>query len=129
MLAGWIMFYCCISFGSRFTALVGGEGFEPLPEWRCHPQSSFFSKMQTYQDAINALLHESVMLLPELLAQTQNFIEEKQADGLHHQRKVCARRHPLQAQLAQRRQRMPIDPARTIRKTRRSLKGDGHSLP
>jgi len=32
--------------------------------------------MQTYQDAINALLNESVMLPPELLAQTQNFIEE-----------------------------------------------------
>ena len=32
--------------------------------------------MQTYQDAINALLNESVMLPPELLIQTQNFIEE-----------------------------------------------------
>lgn len=39
--------------------------------------SSFFSEMQTYQDDINSLLNESVTLLPELLVQTQNFIEEK----------------------------------------------------
>jgi hypothetical protein len=34
------------------------------------------SKMQTYQDAINSLLKDSVMLPPELIAQTENFIEE-----------------------------------------------------
>ena len=39
------------------------------------------SKMQTYQDAINALLNESVMLPPEVIAQTQNFIEENKQMG------------------------------------------------
>jgi hypothetical protein len=39
------------------------------------------SKMQTYQDAINALLNESVMLPPELITQTQNFIEEHKQMG------------------------------------------------
>ena len=39
------------------------------------------SKMQTYQDAINALLNESVMLPPELITQTQNFIEEHRQMG------------------------------------------------
>jgi hypothetical protein len=39
------------------------------------------SKMQTYQDAINALLKESVMLPPELIAQTENFIEENKNMG------------------------------------------------
>jgi len=39
------------------------------------------SKMQTYQDAINALLNESVMLPPEVLTQTQNFIEENKQMG------------------------------------------------
>jgi hypothetical protein len=39
------------------------------------------SKMQTYQDAINALLNESVMLPPEVLIQTQNFIEENKQMG------------------------------------------------
>lgn len=39
------------------------------------------SKMQTYQDAINALLNESVMLPPELIVQTQNFIEEHRQMG------------------------------------------------
>ena len=34
------------------------------------------SKMQTYQDAIEAMLNQSVILPPELLAQIQNFIEE-----------------------------------------------------
>ena len=38
-------------------------------------------KMQTYQDAINALLNESVMLPPEVLTQTQNFIEENKHLG------------------------------------------------
>jgi hypothetical protein len=37
--------------------------------------------MQTYQDAINALLNESVMLPPEVLTQTQNFIEENKQMG------------------------------------------------
>ena len=39
------------------------------------------SKMQTYQDAINSLLEESVMLPAELIAQTQNFIEENRQLG------------------------------------------------
>lgn len=39
------------------------------------------SKMQTYQDAINALINESVILPPELLTQTQNFIEENKHLG------------------------------------------------
>ena len=39
------------------------------------------SKMQTYQDAINSLLNESVMLPPELITQTQNFIEEHRQMG------------------------------------------------
>jgi hypothetical protein len=39
------------------------------------------SKMQTYQDAITALLNESVMLPPEVLAQTQSFIEENKQMG------------------------------------------------
>ena len=39
------------------------------------------SKMQTYQDAINALLKESVMLPPEVIAQTENFIEENKHLG------------------------------------------------
>jgi len=39
------------------------------------------SKMQTYQDAINALINESVMLPPELLIQTQDFIEENKHMG------------------------------------------------
>ena len=39
------------------------------------------SKMQTHQDPINALLNESVMIPPELIAQTQNFIEEHKQMG------------------------------------------------
>jgi hypothetical protein len=39
------------------------------------------SKMQTYQDAINALINESVMLPPELLVQIQNFMEENKQLG------------------------------------------------
>ena len=39
------------------------------------------SKMQTYQDAINALIKESVMLPPELIAQTENFVEENRQMG------------------------------------------------
>jgi len=39
------------------------------------------SKMQTYQDAINALIKESVMLPPELIAQTESFIEENRQMG------------------------------------------------
>ena len=39
------------------------------------------SKMQTYQDAVNALIKESVMLPPELIAQTENFIEENRQMG------------------------------------------------
>ncbi len=37
--------------------------------------------MQTYQDAINALLKESIMLPPELIAETQSFIEENRQFG------------------------------------------------
>ena len=55
---------------------TGGD-LNPCPAGDITRKALFFSKMQTYQDAINVLLHESVMLLPELLAQTQNFIEEK----------------------------------------------------
>ena len=39
------------------------------------------SKMQTYQDAINALINESVILPQELLTQTQSFIEENKQLG------------------------------------------------
>lgn len=39
------------------------------------------SKMQTYQDAINALINESVILPQELLTQTQSFIEENRQLG------------------------------------------------
>jgi len=39
------------------------------------------SRMQTYQDAINALINESVILPQELLAQTQSFIEENKQLG------------------------------------------------
>lgn len=39
------------------------------------------SRMQTYQDAINALINESVILPQELLTQTQNFIEENKHLG------------------------------------------------
>ena len=38
-------------------------------------------KMQTYQDAIEALLKESVILPPELLMQIQSFIEENRHLG------------------------------------------------
>ncbi|MBT0160869.1 MAG: ribbon-helix-helix domain-containing protein, partial [Candidatus Bathyarchaeia archaeon] len=38
-------------------------------------------KMQTYQDAIEAMLNQSVILPPELLAQIQNFIEENKHLG------------------------------------------------
>lgn len=39
------------------------------------------SKMQTYQDAIEALLKQSVILPPELLAQIENFIEQNKHLG------------------------------------------------
>ena len=39
------------------------------------------SKMQTYQDAINAMLKESVILPAELIALTENFIEENKNLG------------------------------------------------
>jgi len=38
-------------------------------------------KMQTYQDAIEAMLNQSVILPPELLAQIQNFIEKNKHLG------------------------------------------------
>jgi len=34
-------------------------------------------KMQTYQDAIEAMLHRSVILPPELLTEIESFIEER----------------------------------------------------
>ncbi len=39
------------------------------------------NKMQTYQDAINALLKESVILPSELIAKVENFIEENKDRG------------------------------------------------
>jgi len=39
------------------------------------------SKMQTYQDAIEAMLNQSVILPPELLAEIENFIEENKHLG------------------------------------------------
>jgi uncharacterized protein YbaP (TraB family) len=39
------------------------------------------NKMQTYQDAINALLKESIMLPPELIIETENFVEENKRMG------------------------------------------------
>lgn len=39
------------------------------------------NKMQTYQSAIEALLEESVMLPPELLAQIESFVEENKQLG------------------------------------------------
>jgi Arc/MetJ-type ribon-helix-helix transcriptional regulator len=39
------------------------------------------SKMQTYQDAINALINESIILPQELLTQIQNFVEENKHLG------------------------------------------------
>jgi len=38
-------------------------------------------KMQTYQDAIQALLNQSVILPPELIAEVENFIEENKHLG------------------------------------------------
>ena len=38
-------------------------------------------KMQTYQDAIQALLNQSVILPPELIAQVENFIQENKHLG------------------------------------------------
>jgi hypothetical protein len=38
-------------------------------------------RMQTYTDAIESLLSQSVILPPELLAQTENFIEENRDLG------------------------------------------------
>ncbi len=39
------------------------------------------NKLQTYQDAINALMQESIMLPPEVIVQTQNFVEENRDLG------------------------------------------------
>jgi hypothetical protein len=39
------------------------------------------SRMQTYQDTINALINQSVILPEELLTQTQSFIEENKQLG------------------------------------------------
>jgi Arc/MetJ-type ribon-helix-helix transcriptional regulator len=39
------------------------------------------NKMQTYQDAINALLQQSVILPPEVIVKVVNFIEENKDTG------------------------------------------------
>jgi metal-responsive CopG/Arc/MetJ family transcriptional regulator len=39
------------------------------------------NKMQTYQDAINALLEQSIMLPSEVIAEAENFIEENKHLG------------------------------------------------
>jgi hypothetical protein len=39
------------------------------------------NRMQTYRDAINALINESAMLPPELLTQAQSLIEENKQLG------------------------------------------------
>ena len=39
------------------------------------------NKMQTYQDAINALLEQSVILPSEVIARVENFIEENKDRG------------------------------------------------
>ena len=39
------------------------------------------NKMQTYQDAINALLEQSVILPPEVIVKVENFIEENKDTG------------------------------------------------
>jgi Arc/MetJ-type ribon-helix-helix transcriptional regulator len=52
----------------KLTALLGGLMAQT-------------SKMQTYQDAINALINESVILPQEVLAQIQIFIEENKHLG------------------------------------------------
>jgi hypothetical protein len=39
------------------------------------------NKMQTYQDAINALLQQSVILPSEVIARVENFIEENKDTG------------------------------------------------
>jgi len=39
------------------------------------------SRLQTYQDAIEALLNQSVILPPELLKEVENFIEENKRLG------------------------------------------------
>ncbi|MGB9777991.1 MAG: hypothetical protein ACPLW8_01180 [Candidatus Bathyarchaeales archaeon] len=38
-------------------------------------------KMQTYEDAIEAMLNQSVILPPELLAQIENFVQENKHFG------------------------------------------------
>jgi Arc/MetJ-type ribon-helix-helix transcriptional regulator len=39
------------------------------------------NKMQTYQDALNALMEQSVILPPEVIAKVENFIEENKDRG------------------------------------------------
>ncbi|MEM2780497.1 MAG: hypothetical protein QW791_06470 [Candidatus Bathyarchaeia archaeon] len=39
------------------------------------------SKMQTYQDAIEAMLHQSVILPPELLREVEEFVEKHKHKG------------------------------------------------
>ena len=77
--------------------------------------------MQTYQDAINALLNESVMLPPEVIAQTQNFIEENKQMGYTTKEEFVrdAIRFRLNGLKAE---RMPRDPTRTVRRAQRSSK-------
>ena len=39
------------------------------------------NKMQTYQDALNALMEQSIILPPEVIAKVENFIEENKDTG------------------------------------------------
>ena len=39
------------------------------------------NKMQTYQDALNALMQQSVILPPEVIAKVESFIEENKDRG------------------------------------------------
>jgi len=39
------------------------------------------SKMQTYQDAIEAMLHQSVIMPPELLNEVEKFIQKNRHRG------------------------------------------------
>ena len=58
-----------------------GRIWTPAPTEDVIRYSSFFSEMQTYQDAINALLQQSVILPPEVIAKVINFIEENKDVG------------------------------------------------
>ncbi len=59
------------------------------------------SKMQTYQDAISALINESVILPQELLTQTQAFVEENKHLRLYDKRRVHPGRNKIPAIVVQ----------------------------